>query len=128
MVIDASALVAVLTNEPERLLFVSKPDGADSLMLSAANLMEARMVLYRRNPAFLEHLDSLLFRFQVRIEPVTVSQSDIAFDAFRRFGKGSGHKAGLNFGDCFAYAVARERGAALLFKGDDFAHTDITPA
>lgn len=86
------------------------------------------MVLYGRNPAFLELLDSLLLRLHVQIEPVTAFQSDIAFDAFRRFGKGGGHKAGLNFGDCFAYALARERGAPLLFKGDDFAHTDVTPA
>ncbi len=60
-----------------------------------------------------------------RIEPVTVSQSDLAFEAFRRYGMGTGHKAGLNFGDCFAYALAIERNAPLLFKGDDFLHTDV---
>lgn len=95
--------------------------------MSSATLLEARIVLHRRNPSLVPLLENLLTRIRVQVEPVTERQSDIAFDAFRRYGKGSGHSAGLNFGDCFAYALASERGLPLLFKGDDFRHTDITP-
>ena len=101
---------------------------ADNIYLSAANLLEARMVLFGRNRNFPDDLDDFLQQVRIQIEPVTEQQSDIAFEAFKRFGKGSGHKAGLNFGDCLAYALAKERGIPLLFKGDDFSHTDITAA
>ena len=73
-------------------------------------------------------LDDLLREAQIVIEPVTEAQARIARDAYRDYGRGSGHPARLNFGDCFAYALARETGERLLFKGDDFAHTDVTPA
>ena len=72
--------------------------------------------------------DELVDVAELRVEPVTHDQARIARDAYRDFGKGSGHKAGLNFGDCFAYALAKSTGEALLFKGDDFGRTDITPA
>jgi ribonuclease VapC len=83
------------------------------------------MVLYARDERNIQDLDLFLSRLRIQIEPVTASQSDIAFEAFRRYGMGTGHKAGLNFGDCFAYALAIERNAPLLFKGDDFLHTDV---
>lgn len=128
IVVDTSAIVAVLQDEPEGARFLACLNGADQVIVSAANLLETRMVLYPRNPALLDKLMTLLFTLNARVEPVTATQSDIAFDAFRRYGKGNGHRAGLNFGDCFAYALARERGAALLFKGDDFVHTDVVSA
>ena len=122
--IDTSALVAILTKEPEGAIFkVAMLDYR--LIMSAANLLEARMVLHGRHPALPGELDALVMEMRIQIEPVTVSQSDLAFEAFRRYGKGTGHKAGLNFGDCFAYALAIERNAPLLFKGDDFVHTNV---
>jgi ribonuclease VapC len=123
--VDTSALIAILQNEPEGAHFLACLDVADQVIVSAASLLEARMVLYPRNPVLLDKLSALLFTLNARIEPVTASQSDIAFEAFRRYGMGTGHKAGLNFGDCFAYALAIERNAPLLFKGDDFLHTDV---
>ncbi|MGZ3297943.1 MAG: type II toxin-antitoxin system VapC family toxin [Asticcacaulis sp.] len=128
IVVDTSAIVALLQDEPESAHFLACLNVADQVIISAASLLETRMVLYPRNPILLDKLMTLLFTLNARVEPVTATQSDIAFDAFRRYGKGSGHPAGLNFGDCFAYALARERGAALLFKGDDFVHTDVVAA
>jgi ribonuclease VapC len=72
-------------------------------------------------------LDELVERFDIRIEPVTAEQAKIARQAYRDFGKGSGHPAGLNFGDCFSYALAREKREPLLWKGNDFGHTDVWP-
>ena len=128
MVIDSSALIAILLNEPERPRFVDSLFLADIVLLSAVNLMEARMVLHMRNEDLIADLDALLVRARARIEPVTALQSDLAFDAFRKFGRGTGHRAKLNFGNCFAYALAKERNVPLLFKGDDFVHTDIKAA
>ena len=79
-----------------------------------------------RHPVLSRRLDELVRDAQMRIEPVTAGQAEIARQAYRDFGKGR-HKAGLNLGDCFAYALAKEKGEALLFKGDDFRHTDIEP-
>jgi ribonuclease VapC len=123
--VDTSAFIAILQDEPECVHFLACLDAADQVIVSAASLLEARTVLYPRNPALLDKLSALLFTMNARIEPVTASQSDIAFEAFRRYGKGTGHRAGLNFGDCFAYALAIEHDAPLLFKGDDFVHTDV---
>jgi ribonuclease VapC len=81
-----------------------------------------------RDPVASRRFDELVEAAELRIEPVTFEQARIARDAYRDFGKGSGHKAGLNFGDCFAYALAKTTGEALLFKGDDLGHTDITAA
>ena len=126
--IDTSAVLAIALKEPEGPAFLAAILAGSDCLLSAANLLEARMVLYARNPANIADMNLLLKRLRVRVEPVTEAQSDLAFAAFRQFGKGMGHQAGLNFGDCFAYALAREWGCPLLFKGNDFIHTDITSA
>lgn len=125
MVVDTSAVVAIVIKETERDLFIRRIVDVELAVMSAASLLEARMVLHGRNTTMPERLDRLISDLRILIEPVTASQSDIAFSAFRRYGKGSGHRAGLNFGDCFAYALAIERNAPLLFKGDDFVHTDV---
>ena len=125
LAIDTSALVAILTKEPEGAVFKAVMLNCSQLVMSAASLLEARMVLHGRHPALPGELDALLVEMGITIEPVTATQSDIAFEVFRRYGKGTGHKAGLNFGDCFAYALAIERNTPLLFKGDDFVHTDV---
>jgi len=128
IVIDTSAWVAIILNEPEKSAFLGRIASADTRYISTATLLEARMVLHGRNPDLAILFERFILRLRAQIEPVTVSQSDIAFSAFRRYGKGSGHRAGLNFGDCFAYALAIERNAPLLFKGDDFVHTDVKVA
>ncbi len=97
--------------------------------LSAANYVEAGAVIDRsEDPIASRRLDELIKIAKISIEPVTETQAKLAREAYRDFGKGSGHPAGLNFGDCFAYALAREMGEPLLFKGNDFTHTDISPA
>lgn len=94
--------------------------------ISAGTYLEVAIVIDRaRDPLVSRRLDEILAESACSIEPVTETQVRIARDAYRDFGKGSGHRAGLNFGDCFAYALARELGEPLLFKGDDFIHTDI---
>ena len=128
MVIDTSALVAVLAAEPDwrRLLDVMK--AADRLHVSAATVIETAMVMEgRQGREQGEILDQLLARLAVVTVPVDASQVLLAREAFRRFGKGR-HSARLNFGDLFAYALARASGEPLLSKGDDFARTDIEPA
>jgi ribonuclease VapC len=102
---------------------------AQSRRISAANFLETAVVIdASRDPVASRRFDELVEVAELRVEAVTLNQARIARDAYRDFGKGSGHKAGLNFGDCFAYALAKTTGEALLFKGDDFGHTDVTPA
>ena len=97
--------------------------------ISAANWMETAVVIDgSRDPVASRRFDELVQIAELQVEPVTHDQARIARDAYRDFGKGSGHQAGLNFGDCFAYALAKSTGETLLFKGNDFGHTDITPA
>ncbi len=97
--------------------------------ISAANYLETAVVIdASRDPVASRRFDELVDTAELQVEPVTHHHARIARDAYRDFGKGSGHKAGLNFGDCFAYALAKSTGEALLFKGDDFAHTDVRPA
>jgi ribonuclease VapC len=99
------------------------------LRLSAASLLEAAIVTdASRDPVLSRELDDLVDALGIIIEPVTEHQARIAREAYRDYGKGSGHPARLNFGDCFAYALARDRGEPLLYKGSDFAHTDIRSA
>jgi ribonuclease VapC len=94
--------------------------------MSAASYLEAGIVADgSRNPVLSRQLDAVISDAIISIEPVTERQARIARDAYRDFGKGSGHPAGLNFGDCFAYALAKDRGEPLLFKGDDFSRTDV---
>ncbi|WP_202402703.1 type II toxin-antitoxin system VapC family toxin [Shinella kummerowiae] len=129
IVLDTSALVAILTDEPERRAFNEAIDQAATRLLSAATLLETKMVLFSRyGGAGVNALDAFILRADIRIESVTAAQAEIAFDAFRRYGRGTGHAAHLNYGDCFSYALARENAAPLLFKGGDFGHTDVETA
>ena len=128
MILDTSALVAVLYGEPEARDFVERIRAADVCRISVANHVELSMVVESQlGPNGMRQADAFLRRAGVVVEPVTIEQGDLARQAFLDFGKGR-HKAGLNFGDCFAYALARATGEALLFKGDNFALTDIRRA
>jgi ribonuclease VapC len=129
MIVDSSAMVAVIKREPDWLALSEKMDSADRLRISAASYLETSIVLdSRRDAATSAALDDLISDLEMIIEPVTVAQAKIARQAYRDFGKGSGHPAILNFGDCFSYALAREKREPMLWKGDDFGHTDIRPA
>lgn len=129
MIIDASALVAILRDEPEASAFASAIAKAKKRRVSAVNYVEAAAVIDgSRDPIASRRFDDLIREAQMIIEPVTEEQAVIAREAYRDFGKGSGHPAGLNFGDCFAYALARASGEPLLFKGDDFRQTDLISA
>jgi ribonuclease VapC len=126
MVLDTSALLAVLFDEPERREFVQAIAAARRRLISAATLIESSIVVEsRRGEAAGRELDLFLHRAMVDTVPIDEEQVQIARAAWRRYGKGR-HPAGLNFGDLFAYALARATGEELLFKGDDFAKTDIT--
>ena len=126
MIVDTSALVAILRNEPDAKAFATAIADADCRRLSAANYLETAIVMDgSRNPIASRHFDDLLREAEIVIEPVTEEQAKIAREAYRDFGRGSGHPAGLNFGDCFAYALAKALREPLLFKGDDFSHTGI---
>jgi ribonuclease VapC len=128
MVVDSSALIAIIEDEPERPSFTRAIAAAPIVRVSAANYVEARLVLEtRRGPGAVHALDALSVRSGLRVESVTEDVARVAFGAFRRFGKGR-HQAALNFGDLFSYALASAYGEPLLFKGDDFSHTDVTPA
>jgi len=128
MIIDASALIAILRDEPDAASYARAIEQASERRLSAVNFVEAAVVIdANRDPIASRRFDELLTEAQILIEPVTEIQARIARDAYRDFGKGSGHRANLNFGDCFAYALATATGEPLLFKGDDFRRTDITP-
>jgi len=126
MVIDTSALVAILRQEPGAEDLLRRLTAAVSRRISAASLLEAAIVLEGKSgPRGGEQLDLFLARAQVEVEPVTAEHVGIARKAWRRYGKGSGHAAGLNFGDCFSYALAQSSGEELLYKGSDFAQTDV---
>jgi ribonuclease VapC len=126
MVLDTSALLAILQDEPERRAFNEAIEAAESLSLSVASLVEVSIVIEARYGAEgVRHLDRLLDRAAVRVVPVDLEQGQLARQAFSRFGKGR-HAAGLNFGDCFAYALAQALAEPLLCKGDDFSRTDVT--
>jgi ribonuclease VapC len=128
MIIDTSALVAVLDQEPEAGQIVRALASARERVLSAANLVEVGIVMQaRRGDDGARDLDLLLAKLRVDIAEVTANQADIARRAFRRFGRGR-DAANLNFGDCFAYALAKESSAPLLFKGNDFGRTDVMVA
>jgi len=129
MIIDTSALIAILRDEPDAKACALAIESAVNRRLSAANFVETALVIDgSRDPVASRRFDDLIQEAQIIIEPVTEVQARIAREAYRDFGKGSGHPAKLNFGDCFAYALARATGQPLLFKGDDFIHTDVIPA
>jgi ribonuclease VapC len=125
MVIDTSAVLAILHDEPERRAFNEAIEAADSRSLSVASFVELSIVIEVRFGAEgVRHLDRFLERADVTVVPVDLEQGRLARQAFSRFGKGR-HEAGLNFGDCFSYALAQVLGEPLLFKGDDFSRTDV---
>ena len=129
MVVDSSALLAILLQEEDAERFAQAIEAVERPLVSSGNVIEAGIVMIvRQGPAGRADLIALLDQGGFGIEPVTAEQADIALEAYRRYGKGRGHAAGLNYGDCFAYALAKATGEPLLFKGDDFAHTDIEPA
>jgi ribonuclease VapC len=128
MVIDTSAVVAILADEPERARFVQMIAADEVRLLSAVSRVECTCVIEgRKRTAGRAELDLFLREAAIEIAPVTADQAEIACDAFRRFGRGR-HPADLNIGDTFAYALAKATGEPLLFKGDDFARTDIMSA
>lgn len=129
MIVDTSALIAILRAEDDASDMALAIEHAQVRRISAANFLEAAVVIdASRDPVASRRFDELIDAAELRVEAVTLDQARIARDAYRDFGKGSGHKAGLNFGDCFAYALAKTTGETLLFKGDDFGHTDVCPA
>jgi ribonuclease VapC len=129
MILDTSALIAILRDEPEAKICALAIEKAANRRLSAANFVETALVIDgSRDPVASRRFDDLVKEAQIIIEPVTEVQARIAREAYRDFGRASGHPAKLNFGDCFAYALARATSEPLLFKGDDFIHTDIVPA
>ena len=129
MVIDSSALIAILFAEPEAIACAQAIEAAMNRRLSAVNFVETAIVIDgRRDPVASRRFDELLQEAEIGVETVDEAQAILARAAYRDFGRGSGHPARLNFGDCFSYALARRCGETLLFKGNDFDHTDITSA
>ena len=129
MIVDTSALIAILRAEDDASDMAHAIEKAQVRRISAANYLETAVVIdASRDPVASRRFDELVETAELHVEPVTHEQARIAREAYRDFGKGSGHKAGLNFGDCFAYALAKSTGEDLLFKGNDFGHTDITSA
>ena len=130
MIIDTSALLAILYNEPDAPLYERAIGGAPQTRMSVANYLEAIIAVERRygRPKGIE-LERYVRREGIRLVPVTIAQIRVARQAWRAFGIGRGMQpAALNYGDCFAYALARVSGEPLLFKGNDFSQTDIPPA
>jgi len=128
MIVDTSAIIAILRDEPDARDLASALQEADIRRISAATYVETAIVAdSNRNALISSSLDSFLSRSLISIEPFTVEQARLAREAYRDFGKGR-HRAGLNLGDCFAYALAKEKGEPLLFKGDDFRKTDVEAA
>jgi len=129
VIIDSSALVAIMFAESDAATYARAIRGARERRISAVNYVEAAVVIDgRRDPVASRRFDDWMREAGIIIEPLDESQAYVARQAYRDFGRGSGHPARLNFGDCFAYALARHRGEPLLFKGDDFGHTDVEPA
>jgi ribonuclease VapC len=129
MILDTSALIAILRLEAEAPEFAKIIEQAAQRGISAVSYVEAGAVIdSSKDPIASRRLDELIEAAQIAIEPVTEAQARIARQAFRDFGKTSGHPAKLDFGDCFSYALAKSNGEPLLFKGQDFSQTDVKPA
>jgi ribonuclease VapC len=128
MIIDTSAMVAILYREDEAETFAQRIHDADACRISVANYVELSMVIENQlGPEGMRQAETFFRRAGIVIEPVTIEHGELARQAFLDFGKGR-HKAGLNYGDCFAYALAKAMGEPLLFKGNDFSQTDIAAA
>lgn len=130
MIVDTSALIAVMREEPEAAVFLEKMESASgALKMSAGNWLEAGIIADSEDGGTASLLlDNIAGRLNLQIIAVTFEQAQIARKAYRVFGRGRGHKAKLNYGDCFAYALAVQSGEPLLFKGNDFSETDIAAA
>lgn len=129
MIVDTSAIIAILTAEDDAATYARAIAKADVRRLSAASYLECGIVLdSQRDPIVSRSLDELLHEAEFTIEAVTERQARLARQAYADFGKGSGHPAGLNFGDCLSYALALDEREPLLWKGDDFGHSGIRSA
>jgi ribonuclease VapC len=128
MILDSSPLIAILAGEPDAELYIQAISRTPRCRISAGTFIELSIVIESQFPVeVLRQCDALFRRVRIVIEPVTVEQAHLARQAFHDFGKGR-HPAGLNFGDCFAYALAKDTGEPLLFKGNDFGQTDVVSA
>ncbi|MCL2788287.1 MAG: type II toxin-antitoxin system VapC family toxin [Micrococcales bacterium] len=129
MIVDSSAIVAILKGEPDSEALLSALGQAPVLKMSTATYVELHAVVGTRgDPSQSRRVDAMLKRLGIRLVPFDNEQAIIAKDAYRDFGKGSGHPARLNLGDSFSYALAAQTAEPLLFVGDDFTHTDLRPA
>jgi ribonuclease VapC len=129
VIVDASAIIAILRDEPQAAVCATAIDRADEVRMSAVNFVEAAIVIdASRDPIASRRFDELCDVARLRAEPVTAEHAHLARAAYRDFGRGSGHPAKLNLGDCFAYALAKTARLPLLFVGNDFVHTDVEPA
>jgi ribonuclease VapC len=129
VIVDASALIAIVRLEPDAAVYAQALAHASANLISAATYVEAAAVADSSGDAVASRrFDALMKSARIKIAAVTEAQALLARDAYKDFGKGRGHPAKLNFGDCFSYALAKDRDEPLLFKGKDFTHTDVTPA
>ncbi len=129
IVVDTSVLIAILKNEPDAQRLIERMESASGCQVSAGSILECGIVIGARyGAAGLDAMRELCSGLSLDTVAVEAEQSRMGYEAFRLYGRGSGHPAKLNFGDCFAYALAKTRNLPLLFKGDDFIHTDIQPA
>ena len=127
--VDSSALIAIILNEPERSSILTILDSATAVVMSPASLVETRLVASSRGQqSLVDEVNALVLAYGIEIAPTGLTDADTAHEANVTYGKGSGHPAQLNFGDLFAYALAKSRDITLLFKGNDFAETDVTSA
>jgi ribonuclease VapC len=129
VVVDSSAIMAILKREEDARQIAERLSSAEAKFLSAATYMECGTVVVRRyGSEGLSVMQDLVHALKLEIVSLTSDQANLGIGAFFRYGRGSGHPAKLNFGDCFSYALAKTRNLPLLFKGNDFSHTDIEPA
>jgi ribonuclease VapC len=129
IVVDTSVLIALLKDEPDAAALAERTGAASGRYISAGSMLECGIVVAAKyGAAGLDEMRRLHVTLDIETVPFDADQSRVGYEAFRRYGRGSKHPARLNFGDCFAYALARIRNLPLLFKGDDFIHTDIEPA
>ena len=129
MIVDSSVLLALLFNEEEAEAFRAALNSSDHCRLAAPSLLEASVVAFARGGrSHVADLSEIVEAFEIEIISFTGQHAVLAFEAYARFGKGQGHPAQLNFGDCMSYALAKQSGEPLLFKGDDFSHTDLVLA
>ncbi|HEX2152123.1 MAG TPA: type II toxin-antitoxin system VapC family toxin [Stellaceae bacterium] len=129
MVIDSSALIVLLLGEPETEQFVSAIAASAERLLSAASYLETAIVMAGRfGPQGPEKLDRLICELSIEIVPFNAEQARLGITSFQQYGRGTGHPAALNYGDCFTYALAKFTGQSVLFKGNDFSRTDLITA